>query len=257
MVTVDSTAPRTALVTGAARGIGAAVARRLAADGFRVAVLDLDESACAATVEGIVAAGGTALAVGANVADEESVETAVTRVAAELGPPVVLVNNAGVLRDDLLFRMTTESWDAVVGVHLRGAFLMSRACQRYMTEARWGRIVSMSSVSALGNRGQANYSAAKAGIEGFTRTVAIELGPFGVTVNAIAPGYIETEMVRQTAERVGVPYDEFLAGIVAGVPVRRMGQPDDIAAAVSFFARDDASFVTGQLLYVSGGLAHA
>ena len=145
----------------------------------------------------------------------------------------------------------------MVGVHLRGAFLMSRACQRFMTEAKWGRIVSMSSISGLGNRGQANYSAAKAGLEGFTRTVAIELGPFGVTANAIAPGYINTDMVRQTAERIGKPLDEFIAALAADVPVRRMGQPDDIAAAVSFFARDDAGFVTGQALYVSGRLSHA
>lgn len=248
---------RTAIVTGAARGIGAAVARRLAADGFDVGVLDLDAAPCADTVDDILAQGGRALALGADVADEASVEAAVARCADELGPPVVLVNNAGILRDDLLFRMSADTWDAVINVHLRGAFLMTRACQRFMTEATWGRIVSMSSISGLGNRGQANYSAAKAGIEGFTRTVAIELGPFGVTANAIAPGYINTEMVRQTAERVGTPLDDFIAAIAAEVPVRRMGQPDDIAAAVAFFVRDDASFVTGQTLYVSGGLSHA
>lgn len=248
---------RTAIVTGAARGIGAAVARRLAADGFQVGVLDLDAAQCTDTVDDILARGGRALAIGADVADEASVEAAVTRCADELGPPVVLVNNAGILRDDLLFRMSADTWDAVINVHLRGAFLMTRACQRFMTEAKWGRIVSMSSISGLGNRGQANYSAAKAGIEGLTRTVAIELGPFGITANAIAPGYINTEMVRQTAERVGTPLDDFIAAIAAEVPVRRMGLPDDIAAAVAFFVRDDASFVTGQTLYVSGGLSHA
>jgi 3-oxoacyl-[acyl-carrier protein] reductase len=248
---------RTAIVTGAARGIGAAVARRLAADGFQVGVLDLDPAHCAETVDQITAAGGTALALGADVADEAGVEAAVATCAEQLGPPVVLVNNAGILRDDLLFRMTADTWDAVINVHLRGAFLMTRACQRFMTEAKWGRIVSMSSISGLGNRGQANYSAAKAGIEGFTRTVAIELGPFGVTANAIAPGYINTEMVRQTAERIGKPLDEFITALAAEVPVRRMGQPDDIAAAVAFFVREDASFVTGQVLYVSGGLSHA
>jgi 3-oxoacyl-[acyl-carrier protein] reductase len=225
--------------------------------GFQVGVLDLDAAQCADTVDDILARGGQALALGADVADEASVEAAVSRCADELGPPVVLVNNAGILRDDLLFRMTADTWDAVIGVHLRGAFLMTRACQRFMTEAKWGRIVSMSSISGLGNRGQANYSAAKAGIEGFTRTVAIELGPFGITANAIAPGYIDTEMVRQTAERIGTPLDEFIAAIAAEVPVRRMGQPDDIAAAVAFFVRDDAGFVTGQTLYVSGGLGHA
>jgi 3-oxoacyl-[acyl-carrier protein] reductase len=261
MVSVDSASEqpdaRTALVTGAARGIGAAVARRLAADGFQIGVLDVDAGRCAEVVESIRVAGGRALALGADVADEASVEAAVTQCADELGPPLVLVNNAGILRDDLLFRMTSDTWDAVINVHLRGAFLMTRACQRFMTEAKWGRIVSMSSISGLGNRGQANYSAAKAGLEGFTRTVAIELGPFGITANAVAPGYINTEMVRQTAERIGQPLDEFIAAIAAEVPVRRMGQPDDIAAAVAFFVREDASFVTGQVLYVSGGLAHA
>jgi 3-oxoacyl-[acyl-carrier protein] reductase len=248
---------RTAIVTGGARGIGAAVATRLAADGFQVAVLDLEASAAEPLAESFRAAGTRAIALGADVADEASVEAAVRRCADELGPPVVLVNNAGIIRDDLLFRMSSGDWDAVVGVHLRGAFLMTRACQRFMTEARWGRIVSMSSISAHGNRGQANYAAAKAGLEGFTRTVALELGPFGVTANAIGPGYIETDMIRQTAERLGESYDEFVARIAAGVPVRRMGQPEDIAAAVSFFAREEAGFVTGQTLYVSGGLASA
>lgn len=248
---------RTAIVTGAARGIGAAVATRLAADGFQVAVLDLEESTGEPLADSLRANGARAIALGADVADEASVEAAVQRCADELGPPLVLVNNAGIIRDDLLFRMSTGDWDAVVGVHLRGAFLMSRACQRHMTEARWGRIVSMSSISAHGNRGQANYSAAKAGLEGFTRTLAIELGPFGITANAIGPGYIETDMIRQTADRLGEPYDEFVARIAAGVPVRRMGQPEDIAAAVSFFAREEAGFVTGQTMYVSGGLASA
>ena len=251
------TAVRTAIVTGAARGIGAAVATRLAADGFQVAVLDLEEAAGEPVAESIRASGVRAISLGADVADEASVDAAVQRCVEELGPPVVLVNNAGIIRDDLLFRMSSGDWDAVVGVHLRGAFLMTRACQRHMTDARWGRIVSMSSISAHGNRGQANYAAAKAGLEGFTRSVALELGPFGITANAIGPGYIETDMIRQTAERLGEPYDDFVARIAAGVPVRRMGQPEDIASAVSFFARDDAGFVTGQTLYVSGGLAHA
>jgi 3-oxoacyl-[acyl-carrier protein] reductase len=250
-------AVRTAIVTGAARGIGAAIATRLAADGIQVAILDLDASTAEPLAESLRASGSRAIALGADVADESSVDAAVQRCADELGPPVVLVNNAGIIRDDLLFRMSAGDWDAVVGVHLRGAFLMSRACQRFMTEARWGRIVSMSSISAVGNRGQANYSAAKAGLEGFTRTIALELGPFGVTANAIGPGYIETDMIRQTADRLGEPYDDFVARVAAGVPVRRMGQPDDIAAAVSFFVRDEAGFVTGQTLYVSGGLASA
>jgi 3-oxoacyl-[acyl-carrier protein] reductase len=181
------------------------------------------------------------------------VQNAVSRVAEELGAPTVLVNNAGVTRDNLLFKMTTDDWDVVMGVHLRGSFLMSKATQKYMTEAGWGRIVNLSSVSALGNRGQANYSAAKAGLQGFTKTLAIELGKFGVTVNAIAPGFIETEMTANTAKRVGVPFEDFKAAAAKEIPVARVGQPDDIAATVSFFAREDASFVSGQVIYVAGG----
>ncbi|GAB3857802.1 3-oxoacyl-ACP reductase FabG [Nocardioides maradonensis] len=244
---------RTAIVTGAARGIGAGVATRLAADGFRVAVLDLDEAACKGVVADIEAAGGTALAVGVDVADEASVTTAVERVAAELGEPTVLVNNAGILRDNLLFKMTVDDWDAVMNVHLRGSFLMAKAVQGFMTNAGWGRIVNLSSTSALGNRGQANYSAAKAGLQGFTKTLAIELGKFGVTANAIAPGFIETEMTKATAERMGVDFGDFKAFVVNDIPVGRGGLPADIAHAVSFFASEGAGFVSGQVLYVAGG----
>ena len=244
---------RTAIVTGAARGIGAAIAKRLSGDGFAVAVLDLDEAACKPVVDEIAAAGGTALAVGVDVSDEDGVQAAVARVAEELGAPTVLVNNAGITRDNLLFKMTTDDWDAVMGVHLRGSFLMSRAAQKHMTDARWGRIVNLSSVSALGNRGQANYAAAKAGLQGFTRTLAIELGKFGVTANAIAPGFIETEMTAATAARVGVPFDEFKAAAAQQIPVARVGQPEDIAAMVSFFAREESGFVSGQVVYVAGG----
>jgi 3-oxoacyl-[acyl-carrier protein] reductase len=245
--------PRTAIVTGAARGIGAAVAKRLSRDGFAVAVLDLDEASCKPVVEAIESAGGKALAVGVDVSDEPAVISAVARVADELGPPTVLVNNAGITRDNLLFKMSTDDWDAVMNVHLRGSFLMSKATQKHMTEAGWGRIVNLSSTSALGNRGQANYAAAKAGLQGFTKTLAIELGRFGVTVNAIAPGFIETEMTAATAERVGMSFEDFKAAAAKEIPVARVGQPDDIAATVSFFAREDASFVSGQVIYVAGG----
>jgi 3-oxoacyl-[acyl-carrier protein] reductase len=244
---------RVAVVTGAARGIGAAVALRLAADGFAVAVLDLDEQACAATVDAITAAGGRALAVGVDVARADAVKAAVARVVAELGPPQVLVNNAGIIRDNLLFKMTDDDWDAVLGVHLRGSFLMSREVQQHMTQARWGRIVNLSSTSALGNRGQANYSAAKAGLQGFTKTLAIELGPFGVTVNAIAPGFIATDMTAATAARVGMSFEDFQTAVAKEIPVRRVGRPEDIAATVSFFVREEASFVSGQVVYVAGG----
>jgi len=250
---MTTTPLRTAIVTGGARGIGAGVARRLAADGFAVAVLDLDETACKPVVEEIERAGGRAIAVGADVVDEQAVADAVARVTEELGAPTVLVNNAGIIRDNLLFKMTTDDWDAVMGVHLRGAFLMSRTVQKHMTEAGFGRIVNLSSTSALGNRGQANYAAAKAGLQGFTKTLALELGRFGVTANAIAPGFIETEMTAATAERTGVPFEDLKAGAAAQIPVARTGTPDDIAHAVSFFASEGAGFVSGQVLYVAGG----
>ncbi|MDQ3157865.1 MAG: 3-oxoacyl-ACP reductase FabG [Actinomycetota bacterium] len=247
------TEQRTAIVTGAARGIGAAVAKRLAEDGFAVAVLDLDEAGCADTVKAITDAGGKALAVGADVSDADSVTAAVDKVAAELGAPTVLINNAGILRDNLLFKMSVEDWDLVMGVHLRGSFLMSKATQKYMTEAKYGRIVNLSSTSALGNRGQANYSAAKAGLQGFTKTLAIELGKFGVTANAIAPGFIQTDMTAATAERMKVPFDDFIKFSAEQIPVARVGQPEDIAHTASFLVSEGAGFVSGQVIYVAGG----
>jgi 3-oxoacyl-[acyl-carrier protein] reductase len=244
---------RVAIVTGAARWIGAATARRLADDGLAVAVVDLEEAAAKGTVEAIEAAGGRALAVGADVSDPAQVDAAVARVAADLGAPAVLVNNAGVTRDNLLFKMSEQDWDTVMGVHLRGSFLMSRATQKHMVEQRFGRIVNLSSTSALGNRGQANYSTAKAGLQGFTKTLAIELGKFGITVNCIAPGFIVSDMTKATAERIGQDWDTYVAARAAEIPVARAGQPEDIANAVSFFVSESAGFVNGQVLYVAGG----
>ncbi len=249
------TARPTAIVSGAARGIGAAVARRLARDGLSVAVLDLDAAACEPVVAEITAAGGRAIAVSADVADEAAAAEAVATVTNELGPATVLVNNAGILRDNLLFRMEAGDWDAVMAVHLRGAFLLSRAVQASMVTARWGRIVSLSSTSALGNRGQANYAAAKAGLQGFTRTLAIELGPFGVTANAIAPGFIATDMTAETARRQGITPEELYEAVAAQTPARRVGQPEDVAAVAAFLVSDEASFVNGQTIYVAGGPA--
>jgi len=252
-VTSGFVSGRVAIVTGGARGIGAATARRLAADGFAVAVLDLTEDDSRDTVQAIETAGGRALAVGADVGDTEQVQAAVDRIAAELGPPVVLVNNAGVTRDNLLFKMTDADWDLVMHVHLRGSFLMTRAAQKYMIEAQWGRIVNLSSTSALGLRGQANYAAAKAGLQGFTKTLAIELGKFGVTANAIAAGFIVTDMTKATAARIGENWETYVAARAAAIPVARAGQAEDIAHTVSFLVSEGAGFISGQVIYVAGG----
>ena len=245
--------PRVAVVTGAARGIGAATAVRLAADGYAVAVVDLEESAGKDTVEKITAAGGKAIAVGADVSNADQVAAAFERIAAELGGPTILVNNAGVLRDNLLFKMSESDWDTVLDVHLKGAFLMSRAAQKYMVDAGYGRIVNLSSSSALGNRGQANYSAAKAGMQGLTKTLAKELGKFGITANAVAPGFIATDMTAATAKRVGMDFEDFKKAAATAIPVQRVGTPEDIAHTVSFLVSEGAGFVSGQVVYVAGG----
>jgi 3-oxoacyl-[acyl-carrier protein] reductase len=239
---------RVALVTGGAQGIGAEVARRLAAGGARVAVLDLDEGGARAVAGEI---GG--LGVGADVSQRDQVQAAVGRVVAEFGGLHILVNNAGVIRDNLLFKLSDDDWTAVMNVHLRGAFLASQIAQQHMVQARYGRIISMSSTSALGNRGQANYATAKAGLQGFTKTLAIELGPFGITANAVAPGFVETAMTRATAERMGTTIEAMREAVAQVAPVRRGGVPADIANAVAFFAAEESGYVTGQVLYVDGG----
>jgi 3-oxoacyl-[acyl-carrier protein] reductase len=244
---------RIAIVTGAARGIGAGTAKRLAADGMAVAVLDLNEADGATTVAEIEKAGGTAIAVGADVSNSDQVSAAVEKVAADLGEPTVLVNNAGVTRDNLLFKMSEADWDTVMNVHLRGAFLMTRATQKYMVAAKWGRIINLSSLSAVGNRGQVNYSAAKAGLQGLTKTLALELGKFGITANAVAPGFVVTDMTAATAARLGLSFEDFQAAAAKEIPVQRVGQVEDIAHAISFLASEGAGYVSGQILYLSGG----
>jgi 3-oxoacyl-[acyl-carrier protein] reductase len=242
---------RVVIVTGAARGIGAGTAKRFAQEGASVAVLDLDEAAASETASGLGAS--RAVGVACDVSDAGAVEAAVTRVVDELGQVDVLVNNAGITRDNLLFKMTEDDWDLVMGVHLKGAFLMSREVQKHMVAAKYGKILNLSSVSALGNRGQANYSAAKMGIQGFTRTLAIELGPYGINVNAIAPGFIVTEMTDATARRLKLEPEQLRQMNAEANPVRRVGHPEDIAAAAAFLCSDEASYITGQTLYVDGG----
>ena len=244
---------KTAIVTGAARGIGAGIAIRLASDGMAVAVLDLDEADCAGTVKEIENAGGRALAVGCDVSKTDEVNMAVERIAAELGEPAVLVNNAGITRDAMLFKMTDEDWDRVIDVNLRGAFLMTRAVQKYMTGQKWGRIVNISSSSGLGNRGQANYSASKAGLEGFTKTLAKEMGKFGITANAVAPHFIATDMTAAMAGKLKMSFEELVETYKKQIPVARVGQPADVAHAVSFLVSEGAGFTSGQVIYVAGG----
>jgi 3-oxoacyl-[acyl-carrier protein] reductase len=244
---------RVAIVTGAARGIGASIAVRLAQDGLDVAVLDLEESDCLDTVHAVETAGSRALAVAVDVVDEKSVAIAVTRVAEELGVPTVLVNNAGVLRERVLGKATLPDWDLVLDVNLRGVFLMSREVVTHMRAAGWGRIVNLSSTGALGAVGLSAYSAAKAGVQGLTKTLAIELGRYGITVNAVAPGFTVTAMTAAAAERVGMSFEDLKRQALREIPVGRLGAPEDIAQAAAFFVDARSGFVSGQVLYVAGG----
>ncbi len=248
------TAPenRVAIVTGAARGIGAAIALRLAEDGHDIAVFDLDPDACAETVLAVEAFERRAVAIGADVSDEAAVRTGVAKAIESLGPPTVLVNNAGVLRDRTLAKMTLADWELVINVNLRSVFLMCRQVQPHMRAAGWGRIVNLSSIAALGAMGEVNYSAAKAGVQGITKTLAIELGRYGITANVVAPGFVVTDMTREVAGRMNLSIEELTAEMLPTIHVGRPGIPEDIANAVAFFIDERSGFVTGQVLYVAG-----
>lgn len=249
----DRFTEKVALVTGGSRGIGKGVAKKFAEEGAKVAIIDVNEEALKETEKEFKEQGFEIFAKKANVAAAEEVETAVEEVVNTFGSLDILVNNAGVIRDNLVFKMTDSDWQQVMDVHLKGSFNAARAAQKYMVKNKYGRIINTSSTSALGNRGQANYSAAKAGLQGLTKTLAIELGKFDITVNAIAPGFIETDMTKETAERIGVSFDDLVEANVNTIPAGRSGKPTDIANAVAFFADEASSFVNGQVIYVAGG----
>lgn len=246
---------RVAVVTGAGRGIGAGEAIKLAQEGANVAVLDLTEEACEETVEAIRAMGSKALAVGCDVSNSKEVTVAFEKIADHFGRIDILVNNAGLLRDNLLFKMTEDDWDLVLDVHLKGSFLCSQAVQKYMVDQGYGKIVMTSSIVALGNKGQANYSSAKAAVQALARTLALELGRFNINVNAVAPGWIETEMTKEAAERVGMSMEEMKERFAKNIPLRRFGRVEDVANVVAFLVSDEASYISGETIYVAGGPA--
>lgn len=246
-------ANQVALVTGGGRGIGATTAALLAGQGAAVAVADLDRGPCEEVVAGIREAGGQAIAIACDVTNREQVEAMVEQTARELGRLDALVTCAGILRDNLIHKMSDDDWDSVMSTHLKGSFLAAQAAQRVMVAQRRGKMVMLSSTSALGNRGQANYATAKAGLQGFARTLAIELGPWGINVNVVAPGFIETRMTRTKAERMGVDFEKLKQEYAANIPLRRVGQPEDVANVIAFLCSEESSFVSGQTIYVAGG----
>lgn len=245
---------RVAIVTGSGRGIGAATAKRLAEEGAKVTVVDIDGAACEETVSEIREAGGGAIAAICNITDRQAVNEMVQKTVDVFGRLDILVNNAGVIRDNLMHKMTDDDWDTVMNVHLKGAFYAAQAAQTFMVPQRYGKIVNFSSTSALGNRGQLNYATAKAGLQGFTKTLAIELGKFNINVNVVAPGFIETEMTRAAAKRMGIDFEELKQAAASQSLLGRTGTPIDVANAVLFLVSDESSFITGQVLYVRGGI---
>jgi len=239
---------RVVLVTGGGRGIGAATAERFAAEGARVVVSDLDLAPAEEVARPL-----KGVAIACDVTDRVQVDSMVGRAVEELGRLDVLVCCAGIIRDNMLYKMTDDDWDSVIDTHLKGTFMSARAAQKPMVDQKYGKMVFLSSTSALGNRGQTNYSAAKAGLQGMARTLAIELGPFNVNVNTVAPGFVETRMTRATAERMGVDFEAFKTGAASQIPLRRVGQPEDIASVIAFLCSEESSFISGQTIYVRGG----
>src|SRR5207302_1357637 len=237
-----------ARVTGGGRGIGAATAALFAREGAKVVVSDMDEAPAREVADPI-----KGLAIACDVTKRETVQAMVDRTVKELGRIDVLVTCAGIIRDNLLFKMTDDDWDAVIDTHLKGTFFAVRAAQKHMVQQKSGKMVLISSTSALGNRGQANYSTAKAGLQGMTKTLAIELGPYNVNVNCVAPGFIATAMTQQTAERIGVPFEQFMQAASEQVPLKRVGRPEDVAGTIAYLCSEDASYVSGQVIYVAGG----
>lgn len=242
-----------AFVTGGSRGIGKGITRRFAEEGAKVAIIDVNEEALQEAEAEFREEGFDVFCKVANVVEFDQVEAAMKETYERFGSLDILVNNAGVIRDNMLFKMTESDWSTVMDVHLKGSFNAARAAQQYMVENKYGRIINISSTSALGNRGQANYATAKAGLQGFTKTLAIELGKFGITANAVAPGFIETEMTKETASRIGISFEDLVKASIDKIPVARSGKPEDISNAVAFFADEHSSFVNGQVLYVAGG----
>ncbi|MBM7631139.1 SDR family NAD(P)-dependent oxidoreductase [Geomicrobium sediminis] len=243
---------RVAVVTGASQGIGAKTAEMYALEGASVALFDVNVEKAEEVVKQIEEQGGTAMAVRCDVSNKEEVQDAMKQVAERYGRIDILVNNAGVTRDSLLFKLEEEDFDLVMDTHLKGAYLCSKAAQAYMVKQKYGKIVMLSSRSALGNRGQTNYSAAKAGLQGMARTLGIELGPFGINVNAVAPGFIETDMTKAISEKTGIPYEDVKQGAIDQNNIKRVGTPEDVANTILFLSSDQAGYVTGQVIYVAG-----
>lgn len=244
---------RVAIITGGSRGLGFSIAEKLASEGAKIVLFDIDEEALQTAKEQLKTKDIDVFTKVVDIVNSEEVDSAVEEVSHAFETIDILVNNAGIIRDNLVFRMSNEDWQQVLNVHLNGAFNMTRAVQTHMVKQQYGRIINVSSTSALGNRGQLNYATSKAGIQGFTKTLAIELGQFGITSNAVAPGFIKTEMTKRVAERLNVPFEAFLDDIAKTVPAGRVGKPEDIANVVAFFADECSSYVNGQVIYVAGG----